>query len=407
VSVAEAPAPAAALDVATAIGFGIARRAIRHDGRCTWFDGIPALPGVNPATSAASGPDVYGGTAGIGLFLAQLAARVDDRTLRRTARGALRHALLRAADAPALGFYAGRAGVAAAAVLAGADLGDDELIDGGLTLLRFVALRSADVRASDLLNGIAGSLLAFAVAYRVRPDDALLRRARSAAEALLGCAREREDGALSWDTMPDASGDLTGFAHGTAGIAYALLALHAIDQDAAWRDALARIFAYERSCYSAEHANWPDFRWFGGPRVAGYTNAWCHGAVGIVRTRLLAARLGVDAGTETDAALDAVARLAETLLAMPGADVTLCHGLFGAVDALLAASRAGRTAYAPLVARCAETVAARHHAAEAPLPSGLTSREQIDGLLMGSAGVGHVFLRLADPALASVLAPAG
>ena len=83
--------PELALDVALKIGYGIARRALWYDDRCTWFDAIPVGPGLE-AKSAALGVDVYGGNPGVALFFAQLVARADDVTLRRTARAALRQA---------------------------------------------------------------------------------------------------------------------------------------------------------------------------------------------------------------------------------------------------------------------------------------------------------------------------
>ena len=39
------------------------------------------------------GPDLYGGTAGVGLFLAEIAAVTEDADSRRTALGALKHAI--------------------------------------------------------------------------------------------------------------------------------------------------------------------------------------------------------------------------------------------------------------------------------------------------------------------------
>ena len=44
-------------------------------------------------TVAALGPDLYGGTAGIGLFLAQLHTRMEDDAVRATALGAIRQSL--------------------------------------------------------------------------------------------------------------------------------------------------------------------------------------------------------------------------------------------------------------------------------------------------------------------------
>ena len=127
-------APQDAIEVAATIGFGIARRALWSGDRCTWFDAIPTMPAQNPATSTMSGPDLYGGTSGIGWFLAQAAARSGDALLHRTARGALHQAAARAdeyAKAAPHGFYGGGAGVGAALVLAGSQTSAMEEDDRG------------------------------------------------------------------------------------------------------------------------------------------------------------------------------------------------------------------------------------------------------------------------------------
>ena len=121
------PAASRALEVASAIGFGIARRAVRGGERCRWLDAIPVQPGQNPAVSVMCGVDVYGGTAGIAWFLAQLAMRCPDPLLTETARAALRQTAAGAAALAAKqphGFYGGAAGAAAVLVLAGSELGD-------------------------------------------------------------------------------------------------------------------------------------------------------------------------------------------------------------------------------------------------------------------------------------------
>ena len=398
--------PALALDVATAIGYGIARRALWSGERCTWFDGTPVMPGNSPK-STTLGMDVYAGTSGIGWFLAQLAARTGDATLRRTARGALQQTLASAdAAGSPLGFYGGKAGVGAALVLAGRELGDDEPVEGGRALLRTLALAPDDPDQNDIVSGTAGSIVALVAASAALDDTALLERAREAAQILIGLAHRNDDGSLSWSTMQEKLADLCGFAHGTSGNAHALLVLHAAAPEAEVRAAIDGALAYERARFAPEQGNWPDYRWFGtGPREPSFPVSWCHGAVGIVRARLLAESLGFDVGSDIDVALDTAEQQAWRQLSDPAGDATLCHGLFGSLDALLDGARSGRSGYASVVARCANTAAERHHFDDVPWPSGLMSHEPIDGLMMGNAGIGHVYLRLADPSLAPLLAP--
>ena len=402
-----------ALDVAATIGFGIARRALWSGERCTWVDAIPTLPQQNPMTSTTSWFDVYGGTAGIGWFLAQLAARADDVLIRRTARGALRQALARVTESETIapvGFYGGAAGTGAALVLAGRELGDDEAIAGGRALLLRLALEVGHADATDLIGGSAGTVLALAVAGNaLERDAALLARAREAAEKLLAHGMRDARGTLSWSTMSDKRANLTGFAHGAAGIAHALLALHAVAPDPVLHEAVTAAFAYERSAFDPARSNWPDFRFTPGepPGPLGYAVAWCHGAVGIARSRLFAeAAGGFVVADEIDAGLATTANQVEAWYRDPNADFTLCHGVFGSLDTLLDGVRAGRTVYAPLLARVVAEATQRYHVGEVPWPSGLMTREQVDGLLLGTAGVGHVYLRLADPSLGPILAPA-
>lgn len=399
--------PALALDVATAVGYGIACRALWHEDRCTWFDGTPVMP-TEARKSTTLGIDVYAGTSGIGLVLAQLAARTGEAVLRETARGAVRQTLA-TLDAPGteLGFYGGKAGVAAALVLAGRELGDDEPVERGRALLHRLALAPDDPDQSDLVSGTAGSIVALVAASGALGDAGLLERAREAAHVLIGLAHRNDDGSLSWSTMQDKLADLCGFAHGASGNAYALLALYAVAPEPALRDAIEGALAYERARFVPAYGNWPDYRWFGtGPREPSFPVSWCHGAVGIVRTRLRAEALGFDVAGEVDVALDTAEQQAWRQLSDLAGDTTLCHGLFGSLDALLDGARSGRGAYATVVARCANTAAERHHFGDSPWPSGLMSHEPIDGLMMGNAGIAHVYLRLADPSLSALLAPA-
>jgi lantibiotic modifying enzyme len=400
-----------AIEIAAAIGFGIARRALWSDERCTWFEAIPMLPTQNPMTSALASPDVYGGTAGIGWFLAQAARRTDDPLLKRTARGALRQAAARAGDDAATapcGFYGGAAGVGAALIVAGQELGSDELIASGRSLLMGLPLDASSPDVIDIIGGSAGSVVALVLgADALGRDTALLSRAADFAGRILARGVRDARGTLSWHTLSDTRANLTGFAHGAAGIAYALLLLDSVTPSPALREAAGAAFAYEATTYDAAQANWPDFRLMPGQAPGPLTcaTAWCHGAPGIVRSRLFAETHGINVAAEIDAGLGSTARLAQQWYRMPNADFTLCHGVFGLVDTLLDGVRAGRSAYAPAIREIVAYAAERFHRGEQPWPSGLPSQEEISGLMMGNAGIGHVFLRLADAELPSLLAP--
>jgi lantibiotic modifying enzyme len=400
-----------ALEVAATIGFGISRKAIWSGERCSWLDGYAVYPGQNTAVSAMVNADVYGGTAGIGLFLAQAAARTDDALLRRTALGALRQTAARSEDLLAAaphGFYGGAAGTAAALILAGLELGDEEAADSGRALIGRIPTDIDDPMQTDLISGLAGDVVSFALAAAVLGErDGLAARAAEAARNLIARGERGGDGSLSWATTPDRRANLAGFGHGAAGIAFALLVLDAFAPDAALRTAASAAIRYESGLFDPVHSNWPDFRIMAGAPAAEPTFpvAWCHGAGGIAFGRLAAAAAGLDAAADIDAALASTAREAQRALAAPGSDFTLCHGVLGLADVLLEAGRAGRADAAPALDSSIVHAVALFHDGERPWPSGLITREEISGLMMGNAGIGHFFLRLADPALESVLAP--
>ena len=404
--------PQEAIEVAATIGFGIARRALWSGERCTWFDAIPTMPQQNPATSMMAGADVYSGTSGIGLFLAQAATRSGDALLRRTARAALRQAAARA-DAHALaaphGFYGGAAGVGAALVLAGRTLDDTPAVEAGRTLLLGLSDEATATDVTDIIGGIAGTVAALALAAdALDRDSALLARAAACAERLLARGTRDARGTLSWRTLPEVTANLTGFAHGAAGIAHALLLLDAVAPDPALRAAAADAFAYEATTFNAAQANWPDFRVFPGQGSGppSYQVAWCHGAAGIVRSRLFAeARGGFSVGAEIDAGLGTTARYLQQWFRAPNSDFAVCHGLFGAVDTLIDAVRSGRGAYASVIDAVVGYATERFHHGENAWPSGLITHEEVSGLMLGNAGIGHIYLRLADPSLPSLLAP--
>jgi hypothetical protein len=97
-------------------------------------------------------------------------------------------------------------------------------------------------------------------------------------------------GLRTWPTHGDVA--LTGFAHGAAGIAYALARLHAVTGDPSYARAAVAGIAYERWAFRDDDGNWPDLR----PAPEGSRSAvkWCHGAPGVVLGRAGCLGLALD-----------------------------------------------------------------------------------------------------------------
>ena len=340
------------LGVAADIAHRIAGSAIWSGGRCNWM-GAPASERSRVsgrAAVAALGPDLYEGTSGVALFLAEAAARLDEPRLRATALGASRLSLEQAGRLERDGLYAGRLGVAYAAVRVAALHGAEDVAAGAAALVKAWRRDARPAVADDVMGGRAGSLVALVAL--AAPDglttglgDELIERA------------ERGPDGWSWrDPRRPSMHDLCGYAHGASGVGHAVAELFGATGEDRYRDAAERAFAYERSWLDPRTGTWPDLR--GVARrtgrqapVVSAADSWCNGAGGIALARLRAhALLGSPAlRRDADVALAACERHVAGLLGRDPHDFSLCHGAAGAGDVLLGgrsrgARRAGRPA---------------------------------------------------------------
>ena len=201
---------------------------------------------------------------------------------------------------------------------------------------------------------------------------------------------------------------LTGFSHGAAGMAWALLRLATVTGIARFETAARQAMAYERHLFVAAQGNWPDLR---EPNAAiptaaadGQTcmTAWCHGAPGIGLGRLTSLpRL-----EEREMGQDIAVAIETTRAHGFGCNHSLCHGALGNLDLLIEAYvRLGRADLQPHINAIAATIVAdmRHNGWRCGNPLGVES----PGLMTGLAGMGYELLRLAEPIrVPSVLAMA-
>jgi lantibiotic modifying enzyme len=267
-----------------------------------------------------------------------------------------------------------------------AGLMDDELI-------------AAD-RAHDVIGGAAGAILGLLALHRACGDGAVLDRASACGRHLLQTRLTDAEGVVGWHTLPDVPRFMTGFAHGSAGMALALLRLGHATGDPAFRAAANDALRHERRLFMPGTNNWPDLR---AAATADATQApcqWCYGASGIGL-----ARLGCRAVAEDDAMDSEIeAALACTRAVERSPIDHLCCGEFGRVEFLLAAGvRLGRP---DLLALARDR--ARSLLGDAEARGGFTWLGGDDamnpGLFRGIAGIGYTLLRLASPeALPSVL----
>jgi len=135
------------LDRAARIGVRLAERALWDNDGCAW-----------PDNDGSANSDVYGGSAGTALFLAELDRLAPDRSLRRTAEGALVHAVRGSDRFRKHAFYTGRVGIVYALARAGRLWSRDDFLRDAVNLLLSMRDDPTSDATPDLQSGAAGAI---------------------------------------------------------------------------------------------------------------------------------------------------------------------------------------------------------------------------------------------------------
>lgn len=372
------------------------------DGSLGWIR--PQVRGSSHRMVAV-GPPLYDGTSGIAVFLAALGRVLDDDALRRLGLqivAPLRRQMAKLAADPdqaagvrlRIGGLVGLGSFLYSFVTLAGLLDEPDLLEDAhrCTLLLTPERIRQDVRL-DVFLGSAGtilSLLSLEAARRRRgaPTAGYLDLAQRCADHLLAAQASWEGHPRAW-AAPDQP-PMTGFSHGVAGIAYALLRLHALVGREELRQAALEGLEFERRFYLPDRRNWRDLR----HREVRTMTSYCHGAPGIALGRLAISPLVDDAAVAEEIAIG----LETTRRHGMGDFDFLCCGAMGRAEVLLRASEALgdpalRAAAEELAVQVLDRAERTRRFAWQPL-----NQDVFDPTLYcGAAGIGYTLLRLAAP----------
>jgi type 2 lantibiotic biosynthesis protein LanM len=389
--------PAQLKSAACTIGDRLEELALHGEDEVSWIGLVPIEE--QQWRLAPLGPDLYDGLAGVILFLAYLGSVSEDQryvTLARSALRTLRGQVEERGSNGNIGGFIGRGGLIYSLSHVGAIWSDASLLLEAERLASSIPDLIPNDKRLDLVGGAAGCLLGLISLHHCKPSEIVKRSAVACGNHLLQTGQRMYCG-IGWVHSDLAPVPLTGFAHGNAGIAYALAKLSKLTGEAGFASAACEAIKYERAQFSPEHGNWPDLR---ERKAADFLHAWCHGAPGIGLARLAS----LDCLDDPELGAEITVALNTTLEQGFGSNHTLCHGDLGNVDVLL---QAARTLHEPRWELHARRIAARILAGVPETgwvcgnPLGLES----PGLMTGLAGIGYELLRLAEPDyLPSVLA---
>ncbi|HEY9634724.1 MAG TPA: type 2 lanthipeptide synthetase LanM family protein [Coleofasciculaceae cyanobacterium] len=345
------------------------------------------------------GINLYDGLPGVVLFLAYLGDITKEErytTLAQAALTTLRHKIGQS-FLKSIGGFNGRGGLIYTLAHLGVLWNEPALLAEAQAVVELLPAMIDLDEHFDIISGAAGCIGSLLSLYRCYPSDRTLAVAIQCGEYLIARAQPMEHG-IGWLPKFGGTKPLTGFSHGAAGMAWALLELAAVTGEERFRKAALEAIAYERSLFRPEVSNWPDLRDFATTLQADNNNqhtcmtAWCHGAPGIGLARLRCLQHLDDAETRSEIN----AALKTTLAHGFGGNHSLCHGDLGNLELLLQASEIlDEPQWGHQVNHFAAIIleSINQHGWLCGIPLGVES----PGLMTGLAGIGYELLRLAEP----------
>ncbi|MDZ8259870.1 type 2 lanthipeptide synthetase LanM family protein [Nostoc sp. ChiQUE01b] len=395
--------PEALVEQAVIIAEEMQQTALRAaDGSVTWM-GLEYIPDAQRFQQQPMSYDLYDGSYGVAMFLAALTKVTGDAAYKEMALGVVQQLrqVLQGLDYEAQQQATKHLGIGGAKGLGSIVY---TLVQSSQFLQEHILLKDAQQAAAlitpaniasdrkfDIVSGAAGAILGLLSLYSYIPDPVVLEQAVICGHHLLNHRSVSSNGMRAWATLDEKL--LTGFSHGAAGIAYALLRLYGVTQDTIFLAAAEEAIAYERSVFSPTAQNWPDFR---GDKPV-FIASWCHGAPGVALARL--GSLGILDNQEIRQEID-IALQTTQKFALQDID-HLCCGNFGRMDVLLVAARQlQRPELLKIVQKQAAWAVTRaEKAGSYQLFSSLLRGTYNPGFFQGTAGIGYELLRLAYPNL--------
>jgi type 2 lantibiotic biosynthesis protein LanM len=247
----------------------------------------------------------------------------------------------------------------------------------------------------DVVLGSAGAILGLVSLHEATGSEIALAIAIACGQHLLKHQTQINNAPSAWLTVGEKP--LTGFSHGAAGIAYALLRLYAVTQDQSYLNAAIEGIEYERSAFSESAGNWMDLR----ANQPEFLTQWCHGAagIGLARSGSFAIIPTPEIKKEIESAVQTTQSYGIQLIDH------LCCGNWGRVETLLVAAQyCDRPDWKQNAIQQATQIVdrAKHNGGYRLFPN-VPNSVFHPGFFQGTSGIGYQLLRLIDDRLPSVL----
>jgi type 2 lantibiotic biosynthesis protein LanM len=277
---------------ALVIGRDLVNSVIWDGTGCNWIE-LSYMFRANRYRLDVLDDSLYTGRAGVSIFLAALAKLSGDRQFYKVALGALdpfrrsiKAGQTRSEVLESKFGLLGLGGTIYSMVKVSQFLQESSILDDAVRTARLLTpdLIATDQKL-DVIWGATGAILGLLSLYQATQDRSVLDIAVVCGNHLL--ATRTTTSPRAWMTMEgESTRPLTGFSHGAAGIAMALIRLYEATGDREFLVAAQEGIDYERSVFNETVQNWPDFRMAEQREKIDYLDVWCHGSAGIGLARL-------------------------------------------------------------------------------------------------------------------------
>ena len=299
-----------------------------------WEQSEQLWPFISARGSLFHPASFYGGASGIATYMCEVAHVSGNVAYYDYARRIMDWVLMQHPFIPGEtppGLYFGYAGVPWLLAQLAESLAENSYLERAAEIAhQLAALPPAQL---DLSHGAAGIGLMYLKLFRQTADRTYLTYAQRLADFLQQQAMLDEQAGAYWQ---EEGRIMWGLAHGSAGIAYFLLALYSQTHAPALKELLLRVnAALSNAAVPTAHGWGLSWRKDAVDKDAPWTH-WCHGASGIGTYLLPAAGILQDPGLE-----DVAVKAAHAVRLSTGMNLACqCHGLSGNGEYLLQVSRA-------------------------------------------------------------------
>ena len=257
---------------------------------------IPHIKGTGACSFEPAGPYLYDGLGGIAIFLsavlkynrcslyADIWRLIVDKLFQYTEN--VFRADKPGTDTLQTGAFEGEGSLISTYLVLYKITGDRSFLDYAEKHAEMVRRNWKKDTCMDFLSGLSGAVTVFGELYQITGEAVYLDQAVRMGEQIWRNCETINDG-TGWRIKDDVP-PLAGLAHGNSGLLLANGVLLEHTGNKAYQERIERLLIYEDSLF--EKGNWKDLRQPGGNRLC--NNAWCHGAAGILLSRLQLEKAG-------------------------------------------------------------------------------------------------------------------